>query len=247
MKKVYIPTKEELLELQELSKNTKQIYQYIYTKTIEILVLEGVLSKEKGMLKVAYEKFKEYPEIAYAICKMYPSEIDKVEEAQYDINLCCEMLDGLKRQDDTIKGLDEILPRFENNYGVLSNRSVIDATSKKLVEHLPSYPQYRFEYKPNSLLDNIFSCEIETNFISQTSVSNFLAIDPIYVTKFSHYYLRNINKQMEIERALYRYTTRYGISDNVGREYYTKDIISNPDDKTKKLIRCLEHHKDKYC
>ena len=133
------------------------------------------------------------------------------------------------------------------DYGVLSNRSVIDATSKKLVEHLPSYPQYRFEYKPNSLLDNIFSCEIETNFISQTSVSNFLAIDPIYVTKFSHYYLRNINKQMEIERALYRYTTRYGISDNVGREYYTKDIISNPDDKTKKLIRCLEHHKDKYC
>ena len=243
MKKVYIPTQDELLELQELSTNTKLIYQYIFTKTLEVLVLEGVLSPEKGMLKIAYEKFSEYPELAYAICKMYPSEIDKVEEAQYDINLCCEMLNAIHKQDDTIKGLDEILPRFENSLG---NRSVIDATTKKLVEHLPSYPQYRFEYKPNSLLDDIFSCEIETPFVSQSSVKNFLVIDPVYITKFSEYHLRNIDKRIETERTLYRYIARYGINENVGRECYSKDIISKPDDKTKKLIRYLEHHKRKY-
>ena len=246
MKKVYIPTKEELLELQELSKNTKLIYQYLFNKTIEVLVLEGALSPEKGMLKVAYEQFSEYPELAYAICRMYPGEIDKVEEAQYDTDLCYQMIKALHKQDDTIKGLDEILPRFDNDLGILSTRSIIDITAKTLAEHLSSYPKYRFEYKQNSLLDDIFSCEIETLFVSPTAVSDFLIIDPVYITKFSDYHLRSINKHADIERALLRYNTRYGISDNVGRECYTKDIISKPDDKTKKLIRCLEQHKRKY-
>ena len=86
MKKVYIPTMDELYQMQDMT-NGQSIYKYILIKAIESLVIDGVNYPNKGILKNAYKYLKENPDIAYAICRMYPSEIKYSEPGKYVVEI----------------------------------------------------------------------------------------------------------------------------------------------------------------
>ena len=81
MKKVYIPTMDELYQMQDIT-DGHSIYKYILIKAIESLIIDGINYPNKGMLKSAYKYLRENPDIAYAICKLYPEEIKYSEYAK---------------------------------------------------------------------------------------------------------------------------------------------------------------------
>lgn len=159
MKKVYMPTMDELYQMQEMT-NGFSMYKYILIKAIESLIIDGKNYPNKGILKSAYKYLRENPDIAYAICRMYPEEIKYSECAQNDINLCLKLLDEKSIDNHNIFNLDR-LQYFENGLGVLTNDGVIQTTAHILASSLPNTPQYRFEYQENSLLDAIFYREIK--------------------------------------------------------------------------------------
>ena len=159
MKQVYIPTMDELYLIQD-KVTGYNLYKYLLVKAVESLIMEGINLPNKGILKNAYKYLRENPEIAYAICRLYPEEIKYSEYAQNDIDLCEELITNEDLQERTIYNLDN-LHHFENGLGVLSNREILITTAKLLSRELPKNPRYRFEYKENTLLDNIFTCSID--------------------------------------------------------------------------------------
>ena len=157
MKKVYIPTEEELQQLNYLGINP---YNYLFSKVTETLIMEDIIYGEIDMLDTAYEQLSEFPEIIYAISRIYPEKIASSEYARKDIDLCRLLTSKISRQDNSIYQLDT-LSYFDLESSIISDNIVIQNTIKNLSEHLSTNPRYRFDYKePNILLDNIFDCEI---------------------------------------------------------------------------------------
>lgn len=244
MKKIYIPTEEELFKMQEMS-NGSSLYQYLLAKVIEVLVLESKLEEsEKGILERTYKIFRENPEIAHGVCRMYPEEINSSLMARNDIQLCKYLI---KQNDDkSIYSLDN-LSYFENSAGVTTSNGVIDTTLDILLEKLPNTPKYRFEYKePNTLLDQIFTCELD-GVISNNIAIKLAAVEPAHTVK-----LNQLKQQYEnrpghtIDQTINKYVSKYGMGNQFYPEYYRHDIICHPDDQVKRLIRCLNTHKRKY-
>ena len=160
MKMVYIPTMDELNTIQKLINNGSHTYRYLLAKVIEVLMMELTLEPSKPILDIVYDKFNEFPEIAYAIGKNYPQEVGRSEYAVNDINLCKYIIDNIGKEDDSIKQLDTILKVLEKGTGVLGNKLVVNSIVNKLSQGLKTYPKYRFEYQENSILDEIFLCQI---------------------------------------------------------------------------------------
>lgn len=245
MKKVYIPTDDELYKMQEISSGST-LYEYLLAKVIEVLVLKASLEgNEKGILERTYKCFREHPEIAYGICKMYPEEITTSITAQNDIALCRELIK--QTNDNSIYSLDS-LSYFEQGVGVNHSKGVIDDTLDILLEKLPNTPKYRFEYKePNTLLDDIFGCNLDNRFITHTRAIKLATIEPAYFVK-----LQSLKQQLEnspghtIDFTINKYVSKYGMGKQVYPEYYRHDIICNPDKQVKRLIRCLHTHKKHY-
>ena len=239
MKKVYIPTEEELQQLNYLGIDT---YKYLLAKTVEAVIMEDIIYDYVDMLDITYEELSEFKEIKYAICGIYPERIATSNYAKKDIELCRTLIDRISRQDNTIYQLD-ILSYFDLESSIISDSIVIQNTIKKLSEHLTTNPRYRFDYKePNILLDNIFACEIPLENIANNLQHELLSIDPIYITKLGldlDIEKRNYsqNKSFYLSRGLARYTNRYHL-ENIDR--------NNQGEKTKKLIRYLDSHKQNY-
>jgi len=238
MKKVYIPTEEDLQKLNYLGVDT---YKYLLSKTTETLIMEDVIYEEIDMLDVVYEKLEEFPEIIYALARMYPEKIALSKYAAKDINLARLLTKKLSRKDNSIYQLDT-LSYFDQESDVMSDIIVTQNIIKSLSEHLTSTPRYRFDYKePNILLDNIFSCEIQTKKLSTDSQYELLSIDPIYITKLGidlDKEKRNYsqNKSFYLLRGLTKYTNRY----------HLENINRTNQEKTKKLVRYLDEHKKNY-
>ena len=153
MKKVYIPTEEELKQLNYLGIN---VYKYLFAKVTETLIMEDIIYEETDMLDVVYEQLTEFPEIKAAICRMYPEKIALSQYASKDIELCRLLSRKITRQDNTIYQLDT-LAYFDQESDVVSDKIVIENTIKNLSEYLTASPRYRFDYKgPSILLDNLF-------------------------------------------------------------------------------------------
>lgn len=246
MKKIYIPTTEELHNLQSLGAN---VYDYMLVKVIEALVMEDVVYKKQDMFEVAYEHLSEFSEIVYAIAKMYPERITSSTRASKDIELHRRMFERLPSQDKSIYYLDNLT--YLGQDSELIDPILTQNTSKILSEKLILCPRYRFDYKePNILLDRIFSCELPTDFITSETKDLFATIEPAYAVKFGEIEIDKKGRVKReflssIKRSMVRYITRYGLdfSKNICQGM---DIISKPTVKTRKLIRCLEQHQQNY-
>lgn len=237
-KQIYVPTMEELYTIQDMNIN---IYNYLLAKVIEVLTLEGVICYHKGILKNEYKYLRENPEIARAICSMYPKELEYSEIAKYDINLCLDLIND--KQDNSIYNLDNLV-LFEkmtiNNMIVTKN--VIDI----LAEKLPNNPKYRFEYKKNQLLDSIFNTEFINHIFYDTRMLEQLSkIEPAYILKDKKIYNDKLKKEM-LNSAIESYISRYKLSqfDGTVNKYDRKDILTTPDENVKRLIKCIEKRKN---
>lgn len=250
-KKVLMPSMDDLYRMQELC-NSKgmgacEIYKYLLAKAVEALVIEGRRYPNKGVLKSAYKYLRENPNIAYAVCRMYPSEIAYSDIAKSDAELCRFLLN--KNSDRTIYNLDS-LSLF--NEEAIAHYSVVTKTVELLDEKLPNNPEYRFEYKSNKLLDDIFSGNLKCDFIPRSSVgdiyNSLCEIEPYYymllmeeILKIKNTGIRNIDLSASINKYAERYGIPYFHTESSLRD---KDIINYPTDKVKKLIRCINSNKE---
>lgn len=246
-KKIYIPSKDKLEEMQDIGVN---MYNYLQAKVIELLTLEGVKYPSKGILKNSYKYFRENPEIAYAICRMYPEEIQYSEIAKNETTLCLELL--TKKPKNDIYQMDNLSYFTEDTQ---KNGPIMQYVIYTLAHELQETPKYRFEYKPakeseNSLLDKIFSLDLkdyEIDRLGKETIKNLMNIEPAYFFKLdSKNFNENTSKEIELLKSTNKYLMRYGIKNRsgMGSDYQGKDILTNPDENTKKLIRHIEKNRD---
>ena len=274
MKKVYIPTQEELADMQiKMQATDSMIYRYLMAKIIETLIMEDVMYEETDMFDVAYEQFADYPEIRHGLAKLYPEKISGSKYASNDSDLCSRLITdwtinsslttkmNANMQHHPICNLNNLLQFSEST---LQNPKVMEATIIALGEKLHLYPKYRFNYEePNILLDAIFSGEIldEFPYLNQiaTSLSN---IDPIFDIKIRRILENREQNQIAIDRRVYSSDEISDVSKRIfysacGRfihKYITEIYnpyrlgeeypVKNLDIRTKKLVRYLNDHKN---
>ena len=256
MKNVFMPSMDELYKMQELNVN---LYKYILVKAIESLICSGLNYPSKGILENAKKYLKENPEIARAVCSMYPDEMIFSESARNDIELAVRLMNSDERE---TSGLDHLC-KFDSN--VLYNPVVLQKVLLLLEKELKVNPKYRFEYigkdfcyfkkGAGTILDDIFDRKIDEQqlmFIMGNSrkdiVKSLINIEPAYAINLPVEYFKNypthIPDDSDVSLALgygiNNYADRYGISMSVGSEYYGKDILTNPDQNIKRLLRCIK-------
>ena len=241
--KVYIPTMEELIELQKLGID---VYSYLVTKVTETIIMEDKVYDEGDMFEIL-DYLGPHPEIVYAICKLYPQKIGESIITSKDPNLCNKLISTIKKEDKTIYGLDDILMKFDES--ILFDKEIIKNVVNFLSYHLSQCPKYRFDYMgPNILLDSIFSCELPKEKITSDSYVGLTTIDPIYCIKLGLTFNKRKNENLNylIQRGMLIYLNRYGLDQYNLPNYNQLDIINKPDDNIKRLIKCLEYHKKNY-
>ena len=239
MKKVYVPTTEELYIMQDKGMN---VYKYLLVKAIESIIMDAKLNggNDRSILNNIYKYLRENPYIYYAICKLYPEEIQYSKMAQNDIKLCLELISQTHNQDTSIYNLDN-LSYFDDR---IATRSVVDTTLRTLLDKLPQVPKYRFEYRPSSLLDDIFNCELQTFFIS-TPTTDLARIEPAYLLRERNGLSDSKDDMIRYNSYINQYASRYGISALDCYEYYNQDILTNPDTEVKRLLKCINQRKAK--
>lgn len=251
-KQVYVPTEEQLYQMQDMGAN---LYKYLLVKAIETLAMDGVKYRNKGMFKNAYKYLRENPEIAYAICMMYPEEIKYSEIASYDTKLALDLIE--KKEDRTLYKLDDLIyfhPIVRHNCVV--GEKTIDFLANKLYDN----PKYRFEYKDfelkgyddkshpilahNDLLNNIFGCRYGIPGVEKRSViENLITIEPAYALRYKEQL--GTDSVGLLRTSVSDYAKRYGIGSDVGYEYYKKDILTNPNEDVKRLVKCINNGEKK--
>lgn len=219
MKQIYIPTKEELLELSKYEDT--HLYKYLLAKVVEKMLVNHIYINKID------DSLKDIKEIVDSICYIYPQDIFSSIVAKNSEDLCLMLLD--KHPSDEIYILDN-LAKF--NHDVLTSYNVTKNVIKILNDKLPSNPEYRFTYKNNELLDDIFTVNYK-RFIDYPNmiIDKLIAIDPIYILKLPSY--------LTFTNIIDTYSNRFGIPHETGDEYIGKNIIKNPDIKVKKLINYL--------
>lgn len=235
-KKIYVPTTDDLYIMQDLGAN---IYQYLLIKTVESLIIEGLKYKNKGMLKSAYKYIRENPDIAHAICLLYPQELEYSECAKYDV-LLCESLISRKNSASIyeLDNLSKFKPIIQNNISILNK--VISC----LGEELPNNPKYRFTYKSSELLDNIFGVKLDNyHMITPSNYECLSAIEPAYALKFLNELSVDEIKKL-LKYGMNKYLERYGLDRTIGYEYANKDVLTSPDTNIKRLIKCINQNKE---
>ena len=232
MKKIYLPSNEEMKIIQLLSGNDK-LYKYILTKSVEKMISEGQLIKngDKELISI--------PELAIAICNIYPQEIGYSDIAKNDLNLFTRLL-------------STELDYSNNNINYLSvaskdiqyNESIVLQLLKALNNKLYKDPTYRFSYRESDILNSIFEVDyLKFKNYNDQIKDILMMIDPIYVIKFLKE--RDLSKEVVKEEGnrlsskIDTYSSRYGIFQSVGYEYKHIDIIKRPDEKVKKLVKYI--------
>ena len=169
------------------------------------------------------------------------------ERASNDLQICLSLVKELPNTNREIYSLDNLVYFGENNQ-MLFDKVIIENVVNQLAHKLLNSPKYRFDYQePNILLDSIFACELPKSSITTSILNDLVKIDPIYAIKE----FKGITKDQDsllfhINRGIIKYNNRYGINSSIGQDYYGKDILSNPDERVKKLVRHLEYHKNNY-
>lgn len=244
MKKIYMPSDETLHKMQELDGD---INTYLLIKAIETLIVDGVNYPSKGKLKNAYKYLRENPKIVRAICLLYSEEIRYSELAKYDIDLANWLIN--KTPNREIYSLDNIgyfSHSIQYNYQFVKN--VID----KLGEGLFYNPEYRFEYKESELLDDIFSTKIleAHDFGYSETIKKLPSIEPAYavllpyVTGGNHDDVpEEIHRKILLSEGIKAYARRYGLGWYAEKNKDKKVDFDNPNEDTKRLIRCINHDK----
>ena len=253
MKKVFIPSMDELYEMQDMGAD---VYKYILVKAIESLICYGNNYPNAGILKSAYKYLCEDPEIAKAICVLYPDEMLYSKIARNDIDLCIKLMEY---KESKVCGLD-YLAKFDE--GTLTNTMILTKAILLLEKELANNPRYRFEYVGSELpflkrgagrlLDNIFDRKIDNNDIElmhrntkDNVIKALINIEPSYAISLS---INNMEgNSLELERdkrrclqiGINNYANRYGIRQSVGIDYVGKDILTNPDQNVKRLIKTI--------
>ena len=225
MKKVYIPKVEELITIE--SYKNANVYKYLLAKVVESLLSNNIY------LSSLNASLKDIKELTDSICYIFPQEISFNKVNSSDIALCSRIIN--KHPSDEIYNLDN-LARFDNN--VLNDFGIIVKVIELLHQKLPYNPEYRFTYKENQLLNDIFNVNYEKfNKCSELTKKELIEIEPIYTLRFPNN--SRVDDNIRVATAIDEYTYKYGIPYTVGREYLNKDIINNPDEKVKKLIKYL--------
>ena len=254
MKEVFMPSMDELYQMQDRGAN---VYKYILVKAIESIICNGLNYPSDGMLKNAYKYLREDLEISRAVCTLYPEEMEFSEVSSYDSVLCDRIV---TKTECKPCGLDNLC-RFNSDVTLdhlrLANIIIF------LEKEISKYPKYRFEYigfdsiflkrGANRLLDDIFGRKISDKELMfmlgnfrENAVEALIKIEPAYAISLANcFFLGCFGAEADKTRTerLYTginsYADRYGISRNVGSEYYNKDILTNPDTDVKRLIKCI--------
>lgn len=235
MKEMYVPTMDELYLMQDMGSN---IYRYLVAKAAERLILEGVNTPNKGMLKTAYKYLRENYDVASAVCTLYPEEIEYSSVLKYDSCFCLKLLKDKKPLDNSLDNLSY----FDET--ALNNIPVVNRTIVKLDEVLKDNPKYRFTYKQSKLLDDIFLGRVNfSNITSDKLLLMLSAIEPAYATKYnginSKEYVQDLNTLLKV--SIDHYSTRYNLPYELGQEYKNKDILTNQPTEVKRLIKCINN------
>ena len=225
MKKIYIPSEAELTAIAR-TKNANT-YKYLLAKVVEKLLANNIYVMNLD------SSLKEIKELLDAIYYIYPQELLADKIGSKDKALCMRIL--AKESSDAIYNLDN-LSRFDDS--ILNDLGIIIRTIELLYKRLPQNPEYRFTYKNNLLLDNIFNVSIPSNIeLPDVTISKLMEIEPIYTFRYPNN--TGVADNIRLAVAIDTYTEKYGIPYYIGREYLNKNIIDNPDEKTKRLIKYL--------
>lgn len=224
VKKLYIPSEEELREMYSLVGD--YMYTYLKIKAIEALIVEGVNYPNKGILKSTYKYLKEDEDIAHAVGMMFPEEIKYSDIAQNDIKLCQQLIMG--KEDNSLTSLNN-LAYFNNGAGVLSNNLIVNQTIDLLAKGLRQNPKYRFTYVNSLLLDDIFARRLVIER------DGLYEIEPAYVLTYrkSHSGDLPLNISTKLFDGMRKYANRYGMNLVPG------DVFGN---ETKRLVKCIRQN-----
>ena len=218
MKKVFIPSMDDLYKMQDMNVN---ILPYLYAKAIERLCVEyNNYPKMGSILRNEYKYLREDPVIAKAICMMYPNEVIYSDIVKYDTDLAMKLIGEPKNND--IYRLDN-LSYFGNNLdgNLLIQREVINI----LYNELTNNPKYRFEYRDSKLLDDIFMGRFDTTlFLDDMAKEQLGYIEPYY----------GLDSDM-LCNMMKNYVNIYGIR----YENNDGDILTNQTTEVKRLFRCI--------
>lgn len=250
MKKVFVPTKEELIRMQGLGAN---VYKYLLVKAIESTIVYGLKNPKNGsILETSYKDMKSNFYIERAVCKLYPEEIIYSKGECYSVEACLDAIETKKHN----CSLDN-LAYFDNS--TLGNGLVMEKAITMLEEELRNNPRYRFEYMDNTLLNKIFNGEIFDIDYESIAKSNreevfkaLCKIEPYYAyalnTEFNS---SNFTMNLALNIAIDAYAKRYGISPNAYDYYEGADVFDEeteinydgikcyPGREAKKLIRSI--------
>jgi len=235
-----MPSMDELYKMQDMGAD---IYNYLKAKVVESLIIEGINYKNKGILKSVYKYLREDYDIAYAICRLYPDEIKYSNVASNDVNLCYDLISNT--YDNSIYGLDNLV-YFNEESGIYSNYSIVTKTIDILASKLENNPKYRFSYKENKLLDDIFGRIVIPNsknlryeilpFESDYFKILLMKIEPAYGL------ILDKENKLGLSYLVNNYIRRYHIDTN----YENKDILTNQTVEVKRLIKCINQNNNKY-
>ena len=249
-KRVYLPTEEDLREIQRIKESNKVVdinaYGYLVVKAIEKILVD----KQNG---ASIENMDDYilniPEIVYGICWVYPEEIKSFSKIRQDEAFCEDLL--RKESSNSIYNLDR-LGTFLPSVQFASN--IVRTTIETLNNKLKDNPEYRFEYQESDLLNSIFSYNYpmfeDSSFALFSKLKN---IDATYALNYGPKSLYNDfivdskddqklithRKGIFFEEGLTRMLERYNLSKYCGYNYQNKDITKNDDEHIKRLKRFL--------
>ena len=236
MKEMYVPTMDELYLMQDMGSN---IYRYLVAKVVERLILEGVNTPAKGMLKSAYKYLRENYDVASAVCSLYPEEMQYSEILKYDPSFCLKLIEEPKPLDTSLDNLSYF------DEGTLSNVSVMNKTITRLNKVLIDNPKYRFTYKQSKLLDDIFLGRVNLDNIGYDEKMLLTSIEPAYLVKYYQNYLKSFEGTKDLKQVLeygiFDFCYRYNVSNWLGSEYKGKDILTNQPTEVKRLIKCINN------
>ena len=233
MKKIYMPSNEQLDEMQSYGIDLEK---YVEIKMVEAIITRGINYPKAGKLKSIYKYLQDNIDIVHAICYLYPEEIKYSELANYDIQLLEQIIN--KKQEQSIYNLDN-LANIKSTATIYS-QPIFLATIDKLAKELPNNPEYRFEYKENPLLDDIFGCKIipELYNMSVPTIVKLAEIEPAYAVLLNQ---NKADKKELLAHGLNKYYQRYGLAD-FNNTYNKENINDNP--KTRRLIKAINRNID---
>lgn len=236
MKEMYVPTMDELYLMQDMGGN---VYKYLVAKVIEKLILEGINTPAKGMLKSAYKYLKEDYDVASAVCTLYPEEMKYSEILRYDSSFCLKLIEEPKPLDRSLDNLSY----FDTS--AFNNIPVMNKTITRLNKVLLDNPKYRFTYKQSKLLDDIFLGRVNLDTIGYDEKILLASIEPAYLVKYFEYYsslLEGAKTPDEVlKTSIFDYCHRYDIANWLGQKYRNKDILTNQPTEVKRLIKCINN------